>query len=138
MFKISTRIRYALRAIVRLAILSKDGRYVPLKEISENEDIPVKYLENIMQFLKKGGIVASFKGPGGGYKIKKNVNELTLFDVVKAFEGDIDLVDCCSGQYECPRKDICSTYNTWAILSDVLKRSMKSVKIIKLAEDIKK
>ena len=137
MFKISTRIRYAVRALVRLSVLSEGKEMVSLKEISRYEGIPVKYLENIMQFLKKNKIVSSSKGPGGGYKLNADIDELSLFDIVKAFEGDIYLVDCCSDTYECPKKDDCPAFNAWYEMTEVLKNRMKSIKLKDLVNNLK-
>jgi len=133
MFKLSTKIRYGTRAIIRIAAESKEGA-VSLGGVSRAEDISLKYLEMIISALKKSGLVASIKGPRGGYVLLKALKEITLLDIASSLEGDVALVDCCSPGVECERKEFCPTHETWYELSSVIKDTMRSVKLIDLVK----
>ena len=80
--RLSTRGRYATRASLYLAMNYGKGP-VSLKTISKDQDISVKYLENIMRLLSARGIVVSSKGKGGGFVLAKKPSEINLVDIVK-------------------------------------------------------
>jgi Rrf2 family transcriptional regulator, cysteine metabolism repressor len=128
MFKLSTKIRYGMRAIVRIALESKQGA-VSLSGVSRAEGISPKYLEYIVGVLKKSGLVSSVKGPRGGYVLARDAADITLLDVARSFEGEVCMVDCLKNNFRCRRRPRCTTYEVWAELGGVLKRSMESVKL---------
>ena len=103
--KLSTKIRYGTRALVYIAAFGKN-RYVSISEISEKENISLKYLENIMTLLKSSGLLRSMQGAGGGYYLAKSIDELTLADIMYSISGPIFLVRCLS-EYECNREMEC-------------------------------
>lgn len=84
--KISTKIIYAIKAIVDLS-LSKENSFISIRDISNRQSISVKYLENIMAQLKSNDIVRSIKGSRGGYKLARPPEELTLYDIFSTFES---------------------------------------------------
>lgn len=126
MFKLSTKIRYGTRAIIRIAAQGGEGA-VSLGDVSRAEDISLKYLESIISSLKKSGLVTSVKGPKGGYVLAKPLNKITLLDIAKALEGEVVLVDCCASGGDCERKGFCPTYETWFNLSRVMQKTMRSI-----------
>lgn len=80
---LSTRGEYALRAVIDL----KNNRHfavVRVEDVSKRQNIPIAYLESIFHKLKKADIVASLKGPGGGYNLKKDPEDLTVLEIVRA------------------------------------------------------
>lgn len=90
--KISTKGRYGLRALIDLAI-NVDCEAVSIKAISERQDISERYLEQIFSLLRKSGIIVGRKGAQGGYVLGKNINELTILDILKILEGDNIFID---------------------------------------------
>lgn len=88
---ISNRSRYGLRAIVYIA--SKRDEKVSIKEISEKEDIPKRYLEQIFAELKKGDIIKSIKGTKGGYFLSNTAKETTVGQVLRILEGTLDVLE---------------------------------------------
>jgi Rrf2 family protein len=132
-FKLSTKIRYGTRAIIRIAAEGKKGA-VSLNDVSHAEDISLKYLENIVSALKKNGLVNSIKGPKGGYVLSKPLREVTLLDIARALEGEVALVDCCGEGFDCERKEFCPTYDTWYELSHMMKKTMSSIKLNSLVK----
>lgn len=83
--KVTARGRCALKAMVELAIHC-DQR-VSVKEIAKNQDLSVRYLEQIVSSLKKSKLIGGTKGPSGGYTLEKNADEISVADILFAVEG---------------------------------------------------
>ena len=115
--KISTKGRYALSLMISLAKNYKSGKYISLKEISDNENISLKYLEKIMISLKKCDFFLVAKGKDGGYKLKKSPSEYTIGEIIRGAEEDLNIVDCV-GKHSCLKREKCITYPLWKGLSD--------------------
>ena len=90
--KISTRGRYALRFMIYLARHSS-GSFIALKDVSENEGISIKYLEQITSLLSKFGLLQSVRGPAGGYKLSRAAEKYTAGEILRVTEGDLSPVD---------------------------------------------
>jgi Rrf2 family protein len=90
--RLSTKTRYGVRAIFDIAYHGQDqpGVAAQAKDIARREDIPLRYLEQIFQDLKRAGLVESKRGPRGGYYLKRSASEITLGDVVRALQGPIE------------------------------------------------
>jgi Rrf2 family protein len=90
--RLSTKTRYGVRAIFDIAYHGQDqpGVAAQAKDIARREDIPLRYLEQIFQDLKRAGLVESKRGPRGGYFLKRSASEITLGDVVRALQGPIE------------------------------------------------
>jgi Rrf2 family protein len=88
--KLSNKGRYAVRALFDIAFYN-DGRPTQVKDIAAREAIPPRFLEQIFQDLKRAGIVASKRGPSGGYSLARAAEQIALGDVVRALEGPIAL-----------------------------------------------
>lgn len=118
--KISTRGRYALRVLADMA--ERDiGEYVPLKDIAKRQEISLKYLEGIMILLSKSNIVEGVHGKGGGYKLKKPPEDITLGDVLRITEGSLAPVACLdSGAAACDRAENCKTLSVWREFNDLI------------------
>lgn len=86
--KLSNKGRYGVRAIFDIAF-HNEGRATQIKEIAERQAIPPRFLEQIFQDLKRAGLVASRRGPRGGYQLAKTPAEIRLGDIVRALEGPI-------------------------------------------------
>jgi len=93
--KLSTRGRYALRAMIDLAqIQCNNLKPISLRDISIRQDISLQYLEQLFNKLKKANLVKSTRGAGGGYLLAKEAEKINAGDIIKAVEGPIVLVDC--------------------------------------------
>lgn len=128
MLSLSTKARYATRALIDLALYDS-GEPIPLHKISERQDISIKYLETIMASLKSAGLVSSTKGPQGGYSLNKCPEEITLLDVVIAFEVAVCLVNCVNAPDECSRQKHCAMYDIWKELSTAINTKFSSISI---------
>ncbi len=129
--RLSTKSRYGVRAIFDLAYHGQDqpGLAAQAKDIAKRENIPLRYLEQIFQDLKKAGLVESKRGPRGGYYLKREPDKITLGDVVRALQGPIDemfLVDDDEGAAPSQR-DV--TVPLWRELADHVSRWFDGVTI---------
>ena len=114
--KISTKGRYALTVMIHLGRSYSDGKYLSLTEISERENMSLKYLEKIMISLKKANFFDVQKGKDGGYRLKNDPKDITIGSIIRSAEEELDIVDCI--KEGCPNKSTCDTYPLWKGLSD--------------------
>jgi Rrf2 family protein len=110
--KFNTRIRYGIRAILEIA-LEESEKGVFQKDISERQNISVKYLDSIISSLKTAGLIINLKGKKSGYKLTRKPSEIHILDIYRAFEPGINIVECISGNYSCNLSDTCGVRNFW-------------------------
>ena len=117
--KLSTKGRYGLRAMIDLAINAKE-QTVSIKSISERQGISENYLERIIALLKKAGYVKSTRGAQGGYTLNSSTQEISVGDILRALEGDLNPVDCTltNDDVECSAENFCVTKFVWKKISD--------------------
>lgn len=131
--KISSRGRYALRLMVELA-RSDSSTWVALSDISAKQDISVKYLEQIVPNLVKGGLVQSSRGSQGGYRLAKDAENYTTGEILRAVVGSLAPVACLDSDEGCARRQHCSTIKFWAGLNQVINNYVDSVSLSDLAK----
>ena len=128
----STKSRYALRLMMELAA-RPEGACVSLKEISERQQISLKYLEQIVTPLARAQLVKSMRGSQGGYRLTKKPTEYTAGEILRAVEGSLASVTCLSDpDYLCPRQDECSSRRFWSGLDEVVTQYVDSVSLADL------
>ena len=131
---ISTKGRYALRFLVNLSRLGKDGQ-TSLKEIAEKEEISIKYLERIAHDLSKEGIIQGSQGKGGGYRLVKDSSNLTMWEILSAVDEDLSPVACLKcGESTCNRKDKCPTLPMWQDYGKMTKDYFSSITLASLSD----
>lgn len=91
--KITSKGRYGLKIMLELSAKESLGRLIKSREIAERQNIPVKYLEQIINILKRQGLVISVRGADGGYRLAKEPNEITVYQILTALEGDLSILD---------------------------------------------
>ena len=95
--KLSKRGEYALRSLINLGIAAKVGRsLVRVTELAKAEDLPVKFLEQVMQQLREAGYVQSVRGKHGGYRLGKPAAQITIGSVVRLIDGPLAPIGCVS------------------------------------------
>jgi len=130
--KISTKGRYALRIMVDLA-QQDTGAYIPLKDISQRQEISEKYSEMIIGLLSKAGFVLSSRGKGGGYRLAKSSEKYTVGAILKAAEGSLAPVSCLDMvESLCPRAGRCATLPMWRELDRRIEDYLESVTLADL------
>lgn len=126
--KISTRTRYGLRLLVCLAG-REQGELIQVREIARRENIPAKYLEQIIRPLKKAGMLKVVRGARGGYSMGRRPEEISVKEVFDVLENGTYLIDCLKSEGVCERKASCSTYGFWDNFNQVINEYLKSVTV---------
>ena len=133
--KFSTKSRYALRLMAELARYAP-GTTVPLKEISERQNLSLKYLEQIVTPLARVGLVKSERGSQGGYRLSRPAAQITAGDILRAVEGEIVPVPCLATSAEsCPHRAQCETLGFWEGLNQVINQYIDSATLEKLSSE---
>lgn len=133
--RLSTKAQYAVRAMVDLSLYSA-GRPVALKEISRREEIPLNYLEQLFYRLKKGNIVESVRGPGGGYILARGSSHILVGDIVTTVEEPLNPVACLDeGSKVCSRISRCVTHDVWKGLGERIKGFLDSITLEDLTRE---
>ncbi len=133
--RLSTRGRYALRAMVDLALHADEGP-VLRSDIAERQEISAHYIEQLFVKLRRAGFIESVKGPGGGYLLAKSAEQIKAGDIIRTVEGPIALVHCVAPHQEttCHRADSCVTHLLWERLSDKVAEVLDSVTLKDLCD----
>ncbi len=135
MIRMSTKGRYGARLMVNLASRSQNGdRAVILKNISEEEGISIRYLEQIIIPLKINRLVKSIRGAGGGYILAKPAPEISLREILHALEGSCCLVECVEDGDYCQKISYCATYDVWKGATDLLKDFFENISLQDLVD----
>ena len=134
--KLSTKGRYGLRALIDLALYS-DNEAVSISSIAGRQNISDSYLEQLVRKLKKAGLVKSLRGAGGGYMLAKPAAEISVGDVLRALEGDLDAVTCPGTQESsgCQSSDLCVTRYVWQRINDSITQAVDSIMLEQLVEE---
>ena len=143
--KLTTKSRYAVTAMLDIAYYDK-GSPISLPEIAGRQNISLSYLEQLFSRLKKNGLVKSIKGPGGGYKLSKDANDIVISDVINAVDENVENT-ACNGKANCNNSSQCLSHNLWedlgaeinnflsdVTLQQVISKNNESMKEIKLSE----
>ena len=128
--KLSTKGRYAVMAMVDLASHSK-GSPVALADIAERQEISLSYLEQLFAKLRRGGLVKSVRGPGGGYLLAHAVEETRISDIIVAVDEPIRATRCAPGSPSGCRsnKSRCLTHDLWEELGNQIHLYLSSVSL---------
>lgn len=133
--KISTKGRYALRVMIDLAEHNSEN-YIPLKDIVARQEISQKYLESIMSDLSKAGMLEGQHGKGGGYKLNRAPDQITVYEVLKTAEGDLAPVACLEAMAKpCSRAAECKTLPMWEKFYEIIRNYFSSVKLADLMQN---
>lgn len=110
---ISTKGRYSIRILLDLAE-HRSGGYIPMKEVAARQNISLKYIEKLMPALKTAGFIESVHGIGGGYRLAREPETCTLWDILQCSEGNLAPVSCLKdGAGLCARSAECRTLPVW-------------------------
>ena len=135
--RLSTKGQYAVRAMVNLACHT-GVKPVTLKDIAVQEGISLSYLEQLFVKLRKGGIVKSVRGPGGGYVLGKPASEISVGEVIFVVEEPLNPVACLDDDSTpCDRASKCTTQKVWKRLAEKMAEFLNSVTIEDLSIEAK-
>ncbi len=114
--RLTTKGRYAVTAMMNLALQQSAQNRVTLKSIAEHQGISVAYLEQLFAKLRDTGLVKGFRGPGGGYRLARPSSEISVYQIINAVDESVD-VTRCHGKENCQEGEICLTHELWTQLS---------------------
>ena len=113
--RLTTKGRYAVTAMLDLALHEEFGP-VNLTDISRRQGISLSYLEQLFLRLRKDGLIASARGPGGGYRLQLSGSDISVADVIRAVDEQVDATRC-GGHQNCQADERCLTHDLWEDLS---------------------
>ena len=129
--KLTTRSRYGTRMLLDLA-QNGSGGPVRVSEIANRQGISLKYLEKLSRILKKAGLIRSMRGSKGGHLLAKPPADISMGEIVRALEGDLNLVTCWTERTSCPRLKTCATSKLWQEVSKALLERLDSMTLEEL------
>ena len=127
--KLSTKGRYGLRAMVDIAGNGGE-RAVSISSIAQRQNLSESYLEQLMSLLRKAGIIESVRGAGGGYRLARPPQSISVGEVLRALEGDLNPVECSAllGAGEpCAAEDTCVTKYVWQRISQSINETVDQI-----------
>jgi len=139
MIRLSTKGRYGTRLMLNLALhYNKENKAVVLKNISDEEEISIRYLEQIIIPLKINNLVKSIRGAGGGYILARPPEKIKLSEILHALEGACCLVECVDDEEHCTRTSFCAAREVWKEASMMLKNYFENLTLQDLIKISKK
>ncbi len=126
MLRLSTKGRYGVRAMFEIA-MGYPSHPVTIKKVSGRQDISVPYLEQVLNKLRRAGLVKSIKGPGGGYVLNREPGGITIGEILKEFEGPVAIASCLDPKKGCGRVENCVAYFLWKSLGEKIEAFLNTV-----------
>ena len=131
--KLTTKGRFAVTAMIDLALRHEAGP-VTLAGISERQKISLSYLEQLFGKLRRHQLVASVRGPGGGYCLAKPLTEISVADIISAVDEPLDAT-LCGGMGNCHDEQLCMTHHLWTTLTRRMYEYLDSVSLSDMVEE---
>lgn len=132
--RMSTKAQYAVRAMVNLNLYS-NGSPVNLRDISQRESISLTYLEQLFVKLRRGKIVKSVRGPGGGYLLARPAGEIQVDEIIDSVEESLVPVSCMDQKNGCACEEQCVTHSVWHGLGERIRQFLGSITLADLTEE---
>lgn len=130
--RLTTKGRFAVTAMLDLAIRGGRGP-VTLSAISERQKISLSYLEQLFGKLRKNNVVASVRGPGGGYCLARPANKITIVDIIVAVDEPLDATNC-KAQGNCQDGKPCETHELWCGLNEKIHEYLAGINLQQLVD----
>ncbi len=131
--RLTSKGRYAVTAMLDVALHSQQSP-VPLADISERQGISLSYLEQLFSKLRKAGLVASVRGPGGGYRLGEDATTISIGTVIAAVDESVDATKC-NGKGDCQGGTRCLTHTLWRDLSSRISDFLNNITLGELMND---
>jgi len=132
MLRLSTKGEYGVRAMYEIARVYPET--ITIKEISKAQSLSIPYLEQILNRLRRGGLVISIKGPGGGYVLSRMPEEISIIDILQELEGPLALTSCLNPEEGCARIDGCVIHLLWKRLGEQIEGFLRTITLKDLLE----
>lgn len=131
--RLTTKGRFAVTALLDLA-MQQEKTPVTLADISHRQKISLSYLEQLFAKLRQSELVDSVRGPGGGYRLAKDMNQVSVAEIILAVDEPIDATKC-GGKENCHNNGKCMTHDLWANLNDLIFDYLGGVTLKQLVDD---
>lgn len=125
--RLTTKGRFAVTAMIDLALRQHEGP-VTLAGIAERQNISLSYLEQLFGKLRRQQLVASVRGPGGGYCLAKPMAGISVADIIRAVDEPLDATNC-GGKRNCHEEHLCMTHQLWTNLNSRMFEYLSSVSL---------
>jgi len=130
--KLTTKGRYAVTAMLDLALHKNKGP-IALVDIAARQGISLSYLEQLFSRLRRNGLVASVRGPGGGYHLASEAKEINIAAVITAVDEKVDATRC-EGKHDCQGNERCLTHDLWHDLSEQIYSYLSGISLQDIVE----
>ncbi len=130
---VNTKVRYGLRTMVEIASHYPQSGVLQ-KDVAASQDISIKYLDHIIMSLKIAGLITNIGGKKQGYKLSKEPKDISVYDVWRAVNPEICLVDCLSPNVSCKRAEDCPVKTFWGNLNSSVINYLKSTSLQNLLD----
>ena len=130
--KLTTKGRYAVTALLDLALIGED-RPVSLGEISQRQGISLSYLEQLFARLRRSKVVTSVRGPGGGYRLARKPEAITVAAIISAVDELVDMSQC-HGHANCRAGEPCLTHALWMDINQEIKNYLERITLADLVQ----
>ncbi|MDH2925355.1 BadM/Rrf2 family transcriptional regulator [Nicoletella semolina] len=131
--KLTSKGRYAVTAMLDIALHGKKEP-VSLADIAERQSISLSYLEQLFALLRREGIVSSVRGPGGGYQLGKDEQDITVGTIIRAVNEGVDVTKC-KGSGNCRQDSRCLTHSLWERLEMQIENFLHTIPLSELVEE---
>ena len=133
--KLSTKGRYAVMAMVDMAA-HNTGKPIALSDVAERQEISLSYLEQLFGKLRRGGLVKSVRGPGGGYLLAHAAADTRIADIILSVDEPLKVTRCSPGSPGCTSKNSrCLTHDLWQELGNKIRLYLDSVSLEDVIDD---
>ncbi|MDC0948461.1 Rrf2 family transcriptional regulator [Gammaproteobacteria bacterium] len=123
--RVTTKGRYAVSAMIELALREKEGN-TALAEIAEIQGISLSYLEQLFAALRRNALVEGTRGPGGGYRLARPSQEISIAEIITAVDEKVEFTNCL-GEQNCDHGERCLTHDLWSALSSRMHEFLDSI-----------
>ncbi|MFW2373549.1 MAG: Rrf2 family transcriptional regulator [Gammaproteobacteria bacterium] len=129
--RLTTKGRYAVTAVLDLSFHQKEGP-VSLADISQRQSISLSYLEQLFARLRRNGIVISTRGPGGGYSLSREPENISMADIIVAVDESYEATNCASEPANCTGSQQCLTHDLWHELSHEIHSFLNEISVAEM------
>lgn len=140
--RLSLRGEYSLRAMVVLGLRYGQNSVVPIQTISRDQNIPKRFLEQILNDLRTGGFLESKRGVSGGYRLARPPEKINLADLIRHIEGALAPVSCVSERFyrqcTCPNEALCGIRSVMKEVRDAIEQILERVTVAELCQRVRK
>lgn len=134
MLKISQKLEYAMRAMIELTLRRGSDQLVPAREIAQAQQVPLRFLEQQLGALHKAGLVESFRGAGGGCRLARDPDQITVVDIADAIEGQLFPMFCLEpSDHTCFQDSRCGLQGFWGDVARAIEGVLRETTVADLA-----